>query len=257
MSVVLSDKRSLHAIRPQPWQWVLRLDRLLRWWHGVYEFSSHRNCLLRAERCQAEQTLRLSDGTLVRRGEPLLKLHLWNEHIPPMGSQGATVAWARRASRAIEISLRELARHLEEHNGAEAVAAVCADVRLATARQSAQLARIIARYGFETGPDSRVGRPGLLRFIGENILMALLVLAINPIALRAGVLRRGHMRVFISRAKLMRCYSVSRLRDSLPAGARPHARPGRGRPWRESLPGIGDRLAGAAADRDPLRRAPS
>lgn len=88
----------------------------------------------------------------------------------------------------------------------DAVVAVCADMRLATAKQSAHLARIVYRYGFEAAKDSRVGRPGLLRFIGENILMVLLVLATNPIAFRAAVLRRGHVRVVISRAKLLRLY---------------------------------------------------
>jgi hypothetical protein len=215
LSVELSDKRSLHALRSEPWQWVLGLDRLLRRWHGVYEFTAHHGCLFRAERSRAEQTLLLRDGTRVHRGQPLLKLHLWNEHMPLMGAHGATLAWARRASRAVEVSLRELARHLAQDEEMEEVVAVCADMRLATARQSAQLARIVARYGFETPADSRSGRPSLLRLIGENILMALLVLATNPVAMRPGVLRRGHLRVILSREKLMRryCDYLPRKRD--------------------------------------------
>lgn len=204
MSVELSDKRGLRAIHPE--QWVFSLDRWLRRWHGIYEFSAQRECLFRAERCLAEESLLLSDGVRVRRGDPLLKIHLWNEHMPTMGQQGPTVAWARRASRAIESSLRELARHVAQCGDLNDVAAVCADMRLATAKQSAQLARIVSRYGFEAAKDSRVGRPGLLRLIGENILMVLLVLATNPIAFRAEVLRRGHARVIISRAKLVRRY---------------------------------------------------
>jgi hypothetical protein len=56
----------------------------------------------------------------------------------------------------------------------------------------------------------RTASPGLLRFIGENILMMLLVLATNPIAFRAAVLRRDHTRVVISRAKLLRLYRATR-----------------------------------------------
>ena len=204
MSVELSDKRGLRAIHPE--QWVFSLDRWLRRWHGVYEFTAHRECLFRAERCFAEGALSLSDGVRVRRGDPLLRVHLWNEHMPPMGQKGPTVAWARRASRAIETSLRELARHVAQCRDLDAVVAICADMRLATAQQSAQLARIVSRYGFEAAKDSRAGRPGLLRLIGENILMVLLVLATNPIAFRAEILRRGHARVVISRAKLLRLY---------------------------------------------------
>jgi hypothetical protein len=204
LSVELSDKRGLRAIHPE--QWVFSLDRWLRRWHGVYEFTAHRECLFRAERCLAEAALSLSDGVRVRRGDPLLRVHLWNEHMPPMGQKGPTVAWARRASRAIETSLRELARHLAQCSDLDAVVAICADMRLATAQQSAQLARIVSRYGFEAAKDSRAGRPGFLRLIGENILMVLLVLATNPIAFRAEILRRGHARVIISRAKLLRLY---------------------------------------------------
>ncbi len=207
MSVVISDKRGLRAIRPE--QWVFGLDRWLRRWHGVYEFTAHRDCLFRAERCLAEESLLLSDGVRVRRGDPLLKLHLWNEHMPAMGQDGPTIAWARRANRAVDASLRELARHVAQCGDLDAVVAVCADMRLAPAKQNAQLKRIVARYGFESAKDSRVGRPGLLRLIGENILMVLLVLATNPIAFRATVLRRDHTRIVISRPKLLRLYRSS------------------------------------------------
>jgi hypothetical protein len=204
LSVELSAKRSLRAIHPE--QWVFSLDRVLRRWHGVYEFSAHRDCLFRAERCLAEESLLLSDGVRVQRGDPLLKVHLWNEHMPAMGHDGPTLAWARRASRAIETSLRELARHVAQSSDLGPVVAVCADMRLATAAQTAQLARIVARFGFEPAQDSRIGRPGRLRLIGENILMVLLVLATNPIALRAAVLRRDHARCIISRTRLLRLY---------------------------------------------------
>ncbi len=204
MAVELAEKRGLRALHPE--QWVFSLDRWLRRWHGVYEFTAHRDCLFRAQRCLAEENLLLSDGVRVRRGDPLLKVHLWNEHMPVMGQGGPTVAWARRASRAIDASLRELARHVAQSGDPDAAVAVCADMRLATAKQSAQLARIVSRYGFEAAKDSRAGRPGFLRRIGENILMMMLVLATNPIAFRAAVLRRDHARVVISRAKLLRLY---------------------------------------------------
>ncbi|HEY1890633.1 MAG TPA: hypothetical protein VGG63_09505 [Steroidobacteraceae bacterium] len=204
MSVVLSEKRGLRAIHPE--QWVFSLDRWLRRWHGVYEFTTHRDCIFRAERSLAEESLLLADGARVRRGDPVLKVHLWNEHMPAMGREGPTIAWARRANRALATSLRELARHVAQCSDLDAVSAVSADMRLAPAKQNAQVARIMARYGFEAAKDSRVGRPGPLRRIGENLLMMLLVMATNPIAFRAAVLRRDHARVIISRAKLLNLY---------------------------------------------------
>ena len=204
MSVVISEKRGLRAIHPE--QWVFGLDRWLRRWHGVYEFTAHRECIFRAERGLAEASALLSDGARVHRGDPILKVHLWNEHMPAMGQGGPTIAWARRVSRALDTSLRELARHVAQCSDLEAVTAICADMRLAPAKQCAQPARIMSRYGFETAKDSRVGRPGPLRLIGENVLMMLLVLATNPVAFRAAVLRRDHARIMMSRAKLLRLY---------------------------------------------------
>jgi hypothetical protein len=204
LSVVISEKRGLRAIHPE--RWIFSLDRWLRRWHGVYEFTAHRECIFRAERSLAEESLPLSDGVRVCRGDPILKIHLWNEHMPAMGQKGPTIAWARRASRAVDTSLRELARHLARCSELDGVTAICADMRLAPAKQCAQPARIMSRYGFEAPKDSRVGRPGPLRRIGENLLMMLLVLATNPIAFRAAVLRRDHARVMISRAKLLRLY---------------------------------------------------
>jgi hypothetical protein len=204
LSVVISEKRGLRAIHPE--RWVFSLDRWLRRWHGVYEFTVHRECIFRAERGVAEESLLLSDGAWVCRGDPILKVHLWNEHMPAMGQEGPTIAWARRASRGLDTSLRELARHVVQCRDLDAVSAICADMRLAPAKQCSQLARIMSRYGFEAAKDSRLGRPGPLRRIGENLLMMLLVLATNPIAFRAAVLQRDHARVMISRAKLLRLY---------------------------------------------------
>lgn len=207
MSVVISEKRALRAIQPDPEHWVFSLDRLLRRWHGVYEFTTHRECIFRAERGLADESLLLSDGARVHRGDPILKVHLWNEHMPAMGQEGPTIAWARRASRALDTSLRELARHVEQCSELDAVAAVSADMRLVSARQCAQLARILSRYGFEAAQDSHAGRTGPLRLIGENLLVMLLVLATNPIAFRGAVVRRDRARGMISRAKLLRLYS--------------------------------------------------
>jgi hypothetical protein len=204
LAVEVAERRGLRALHPE--QWVFSLDRWLRRWHGIYEFTTHRDCLFRAERCLAEESLLLADGVRVRCGDPLLRIHLWNEQMPAMRHDGPTIAWARRASRAVETSLRELARHLAQCSDPVEIVAVCADMRLATPKRSAQLARIVSRYGFEAEKDSRVGRPGLLRLIGENILMMMLVLATNPVAFRAAVLRRGHARVIISRARLLRMY---------------------------------------------------
>ena len=130
---------------------VFGLDRWLRRWHGVYEYSNNPVCLFRLNRGTAEQVLSLADGTRIGPGDPILNLHLWNEHILPMTQDGATLAWARRLSRAIDVSLRELAQWLGRRHDLDNIAALRADMRLGTTEQTKQLARIAGRYGFEVG----------------------------------------------------------------------------------------------------------
>lgn len=203
MPAVISARDVLSALSLE--QWILRLDRYLRHRYGIYEYSTAERCILRAERCRADQAVQLADGVRVRVGDPLLRLHLWNERIPPMGPRGPSIAWARRIERDLAISLRELARHLARDAGAGPIVAVCAHVHLASERQRLQVARIFGRFDFQTVSSER---NSLLRDLGESLLVALLMLATNPVSLRNGLLRRGCERVMISRAQLLRRYSA-------------------------------------------------
>lgn len=206
MSGKLPRKRTLRAL---PGQWIFALDRWLCRRLGIYEYSAREDCLFRAEIKRADETVLLCDGREVRLGDPLLELHLWNEHVPPMG-RGPSVAWGRRTARVMDASLRELGQHLTQSAECRAVVALRAQMRLRTGRQSAQLASIFRRFGFEAVTHPKVKRPGRLHLLGENILVALLILAANPVSLRSGLLRRNGARVIISREAFLRRYGHPR-----------------------------------------------
>jgi hypothetical protein len=73
-----------------------------------------------------------------------------------------------------------------------------------------QMARLLARYGFELVPgDNPMGLREHARRFGENILISLIVLARNAAALRRDTLRRGRTRVFMSRRLLEERYAGS------------------------------------------------
>jgi YkoP-like protein len=186
--------------------WVLKLDSWLRRRQGIYEFSTDRRCLFRCGIGPSDRALTLGDGTQLAAGDPILMLHLWNEHIPLMGLRGPTVAWARQMSRALHISLRELERYLQQHAELDDVAAICGDMHLGGAQQAGQFARIMSRYGFETVDEGEAQTASTLHSIGKNIFVMLLVAATNPVALRSTFLRRFHRRIFMSRAVLARRY---------------------------------------------------
>jgi hypothetical protein len=204
LSVELSEKRGSGLAWLE--RAVFTLDRWLRRREGIYEYSTDPRCLFRIGLGKADQDITLADGTEIHAGDPLLMLHLWNENMPAMGKGGPTVAWARQVSRAIHASLCELARYLHQRVELDDVAALYGDMHLGSARQAAQLARIVARYGFEVADDYDASRPSALHRLGKNILIFLLVAATNPIALRSAVLRRSHKRMFLSRAVLERRY---------------------------------------------------
>jgi hypothetical protein len=185
---------------------VLALDELLRKRQGIYEYSAHAWCIFRVEDTSAETLLVLRDGTRIQPGDPILRLHLWNEQVPRMSRTGASIGWARRASRAVELSLGELARAFRDRPAWSRVSAVCADMKLASSAESAQLLRIVDHYGFEMACDARHPRGHVLRDAGENILGAMLVLATNPFALRFDVLRRANQPIYMSRRLLMGRY---------------------------------------------------
>ncbi len=199
---------------------VFGLDRWLQRRQGVFEFTDDPACTFRIQRVEAEERVTLSDGVRIRPGDPVLNLHLWNEHIPLMGQEGATMAWARAMSWSIPHSLAELAGYLDAHPEFDDIAALRADLRLGTAAQSAQLVRLSARYGFENAderPPDGHWHAGALHRIGENILIFMLVLATNPVAAGSPVLRRDRKLVYLSRAALERRYGTaleeSRLED--------------------------------------------
>ncbi|MHB1542767.1 MAG: hypothetical protein ACYCYH_15940, partial [Steroidobacteraceae bacterium] len=158
MSLESSTRGALRALRPRRWIWGL--DRWLRHRLGIYEYSTVPRCLLRAERCSADGPTELADGVRVRAGDPLLRLHLWNERVPPMGPQGPSMAWARRIEQDLAVSLRELARHLAPQAGGDPVLESFPDTSSCRSRQHLPYLGPCKPWGLQ-GP---LGRFAVLRW---------------------------------------------------------------------------------------------
>ncbi|HZQ13119.1 MAG TPA: hypothetical protein VFB31_09955 [Pseudolabrys sp.] len=190
---------------------VFALDRWLRRHQGIFEYADSPDCIFRLARGRAERSLVLADGTRIALGAPTLDLHLWNEHIPAIPAQGVTLQWARRTSRAMDYSLRQLASYLAGNDEFRDIAAIRADMRIATPERRDKLALLVEHYGFEAVAAGPVGR---LRSLGENILMMFIVWAVNPAALRGDVLRRGRALFYCSRRALERRYRIGAASDA-------------------------------------------
>ena len=186
---------------------VFLLDSWLRRWHRVFEYTCDPRCIFRLQRMSATCGLKFSDGTVVEPGDPILNLHVWNEHMPPIGPGGPTLAWARRIRVMVDQSLRLLCQHINEDPATYGgIDVIRADITFGSADRSGQLARIAAIFGFRSVREDLRGA-NRLRRLGDNILMLLLVAAANPAAARWSVLRRDHAIAYLPRRVLDQRYA--------------------------------------------------
>lgn len=203
-------------IRPwSPLRWIgqaaLRLDDFLRRSYRVKEYCSDPNCVFRMQLDKAEQDFVLADGTQVRRGQDIINLHLWNEHVPVIPPDGPTVAWGRRMSSCMNFSMCQLAEFLACRPEFDRVAAIRFKTAVATASRTVQLLRIMQHFGFEIVPDgSGISWGRKLHEFGENILALLLLTAVNPASARLSVLWRVRSQVLLLRDNFERRYGGRR-----------------------------------------------
>jgi hypothetical protein len=200
-------------VKQFPWleAMLAALDDRLRLRQGVFEYTRRPDCLFRIQFIVSNDDYVLSDGTYIRSGARVGNLHVWNEQFPCFSGKGPTLAWGRRVNRAFNISLRELSRFLDARRDFDDVMAICANMTFEPAERCDQLARFVARFGFERieAASSRSFRQQI-HWFGENILISMMVLARNAAALRADTLRRDRTLVFLSRRELRRRYGFAR-----------------------------------------------
>jgi hypothetical protein len=205
MAVCDSAQRKSRAPYGRRWlvQALSAFDDRQRRRQAVFEYTRNPACIFRIDITRAPRQVILRDGTVLRRGDRVVRLHFWNEQIPVLPEDGATIAWARRMQRAIGGSLQELARYLAAQADLADIAVICGHVPSGTKSQSGQIARIMAYYGFETIPETEpLPLAERLHRFGENILISLIVLAHNAGALRSDTLARVRVPIFLSRRAL-------------------------------------------------------
>jgi hypothetical protein len=182
---------------------IFALDTWLRRCQAVVGYSSHPSCVFRLRVARSRRTLVLRDGTRLRTGQRMIELHFWNEHIPPVPQNGATIRWARQMQKSISTSLRELARYLSSRPDLRDISVICGDVPSATRAQWRQIEYIMGYYGFETVMESeRLLLRERIHRLGENILISLTIFAQNTAALRFDTLMRVRVPIYLSRRNL-------------------------------------------------------
>src|SRR5262244_3406338 len=157
---------------------IFGFDRALRRWQSVVEFTGEQSCILRIRIGRLDGDLVLADGTPGRFGDRFVDLHLWNEQVPPMPKEGASIAWARQMHVCFQHSLQQLASYLAARPDLSDISIVRCTLMFAGPERDGQMTRLLGRYGFELVPAaSRVSASERTLRYAENVLISLIVLA--------------------------------------------------------------------------------
>ena len=98
---------------------VFAFDSRLRRRNGVFDYIDSPDCILRVKLERAGRRIVLPDGVRLDPADRIIELHFRNEYFPPMGVEGATVAWALRAARLMDLSLKELCEYVRSRSDLE------------------------------------------------------------------------------------------------------------------------------------------
>lgn len=201
---------------------VRGVDSLLRLRQGIEEFTADTECIFRISRDIASRPVRLSDGTAIAEGEPVLQLHFWNEHLPVMPREGPSAAWAIRLKHRMRQSLVAVATHLERTSALADIRALHGAPPFGSRIGALQMVRTAERFGFdvldtEAPPEWRER----IHVVFDSMLLWGLAYAFNPAGLKTkGLLRHRHQ-LWISRHRLVLHYGDAGMAPARAAGVRP------------------------------------
>lgn len=158
------------------------LDLIIRRLTGVVEYSDDPQCIFRVQIASAPHPIALSDGTHIPAGAPILFLHLWNEHIPPIAPAGPDLAWALETERRLRRSLRQLAKWMADNPNCAPVQAIGGITILISPAGQDGSEHLLRRLGFEIFPwHHPLGR---FAEFWENLYTWALMWTFNPASLR-------------------------------------------------------------------------
>lgn len=187
---------------------IRQFDYFLRKCNGVFEFSQDEDCLVRLHISRAAHILLLPDTTIAA-NDPVLRIHLWNEHMPAISSGGADLAWARRTLRRFIYSLRLVEVYLRENPRLNEIRAIGGVTILLTSGVHASGSRFVQDLGFTVMPhNNQLGR--FCEF-WENFYTWVLIWTFNPGSLSSySFSRMHHTEMWISRGAFLERFSQMR-----------------------------------------------
>jgi hypothetical protein len=139
---------------------VRLIDYILRKQGNLREFSQDAACILRIQLRTAPHSVTLN-SIRIKKGDPVLALHLWNEHMPKLPQGGAELEWAVLLRRRLIQSFQGVAWQLRVDDRYAEVKAIFGISVLFSFSDHTGGARMMQRLGFTvlpyTHPKGRFG----------------------------------------------------------------------------------------------------
>ncbi len=153
------------------------IDRLLRKCNGVFEYCDDPDCVFRVSIGVSKYPLPVPDCKIPA-GMKVVELHFWNEHMPPMPSDGSFIGPAVKLRRRVAFSAKSLAEAMENDPRLAGVKAVGGVTPLFTPGDNSAAEGIFRRLGFFVTPHQNpLGR--FMEF-WEEVYAWLLMWAFTP-----------------------------------------------------------------------------
>lgn len=187
---------------------IRRLDAYLRKRDGIFEFTDDSRCVLRVHLAAAESDICFSDGTMIRRGDPVGVLHLWNEHLATIPDDGPDLRWGSTLRRSLLRSFEALAHAAERDPRLARARAFGGNAVFVSRNGAPQIARMARRYGLEwitDRPAPTLGRR--IHDFFENFLILGLQWAYNPRGVKGKGFVREREPLWMTRQTLLERYA--------------------------------------------------
>jgi hypothetical protein len=172
---------------------ILRFDDFLSRNEGIFIFNPSPDCILRLQVGKAPHAMTLGE-CMITKDQPVLGIHLWNNHLPPLSTTGPNLTWAVRTQRLFVGSLHLAAATVKDDSRLARLGAIFAVTSLFVPQTGPSKIHPMARLGFTITPyHSPLG--GFGEF-WENFYALWLIWAYNPgsaPARRLFSLRRSEM----------------------------------------------------------------
>ncbi len=190
---------------------IYGLDYILRKAYGVKPFVEDPDCIIRLSFWKAPKAMKITEDLGVNKGELIAELHLWNEHIPVMPSEGPDLKWGYEVVKKLQYSLGLLARAIEDGlPGADEVRILGGEIAL-RGDKSKQIELLLQHLGLILNSEKPSGFWKRFAHFWQNLYSMALIWAYNPVSLRKkSLFKMRRYRVWMTKEELLRRYGRGR-----------------------------------------------